>query len=392
MRMKVIILGNQARSMVNFWTVLIRSLLATGHDVLCLVPAEGGKDAAPWTDSLAALGARLAHYPLDRKGLNPLRDLSTLLALAAFFRKEQADLLFASTIKPVIYGSLAASLAGTPAKEQRHVMITGLGYMFEADSPFKRILTRLACLLYRLALSRVHTVFFQNEEDKATFDRLALVPSGVNPAMSRGTGVDLHRFAPAPLPEGPPVFLLMGRLLEAKGLRDDHAAASLLKRRYPDARFRLLGPPEQGPGAVPPDTVRAWHAEGTVEYLGEAGDVRPYIAAAHVLVLPSYREGTPTAVMEGMSMGRAVVVSDVPGCRETVREGENGFLIPARDARALARGMERFLLDADLAQHMGLAGRRRAEEDFDATRVAKHIMEVMGLECSIPKTGARAVS
>jgi glycosyltransferase involved in cell wall biosynthesis len=174
-------------------------------------------------------------------------------------------------------------------------------------------------------------------------------------------------------------FLLMGRLLEAKGLREFHEAARLLRARHPGARFQILGPPEDGPGSVPLDTVRAWEAEGTVAYLGETFDVRPYLANCHVFVLPSYREGAPTSVMEAMAASRACVVTDVPGCRETVKEGENGFLVPARDVAALAAAMERFLRDPALARSMGEAGRRMVETVFDARAVARRLMAAMGL-------------
>lgn len=382
--MKIVILGNQARAMANFWTVLIRAMKAAGHDIVCLTPYEQGE----WNAALTSLGARLLHYPLDRKGLNPLRDAKTLLALRRIFKAEQPDLLFAFTIKPVIYGAIAAALAGKPFKKNRHVMITGLGYMFEADSGIKRLLTQVARLLYRLAFSQVHTVFFQNLDDKETFVRLRIMSPGTDIAMSRGTGVDLRHFAQAPLPPGPPVFLLVGRLLEAKGLYEYHDAANQLKVRYPEARFQLLGPPELGPGSVPLAEVELWHKKGTIEYLGETRDVRPYIAAAHVLVLPSYREGTPTSIMEGMSMGRAAVVTDAPGCRETVSQEENGLLVPLRDGKSLAKAMERFILDPDLARRMGGTGRAMAEAEFDADKVAAHIMAVMGIETNRPDTTA----
>ena len=382
--MKIVILGNQARAMANFWTVLIRAIKAAGHDVVCLAPYEQGE----WNEALTSLGVRLLHYPLDRKGLNPLRDSKTLVALRRIFKAEQPDLLFAFTIKPVIYGALAAALAGTPCKKNRHVMITGLGYMFEADSLVKRLLTQVARLLYRLAFSQVHTVFFQNLDDKETFARLNIVPPSTSIAMSRGTGVDLRHFAQAPLPPGPLTFLLVGRLLEAKGLYEYHDAAQELKARYPEARFQLLGPPEHGPGSVPLAEVNAWHAKGTIEYLGETRDVRPYVAAAHVLVLPSYREGTPTSIMEGMSMGRAAVVTDAPGCRETVRQGENGFLVPLRDAKALAKAMERFIIEPGLALQMGQTGRAMAEAEFDADTVAAHIMTVMNIGTNSPSTAS----
>jgi glycosyltransferase involved in cell wall biosynthesis len=202
---------------------------------------------------------------------------------------------------------------------------------------------------------------------------------------ARGTGVDTARFAPAPFPNlaedgtltGPPVFLLVARLLEAKGLPEYAAAARLLKARRPEARFQVLGPPEHGLGSVSLDQIKAWEAQGSIEYLGETSDVRPYVAAAHVLVLPSWREGTPTAIMEGMSMGRPAVVTDAPGCREVVRQGVNGWLTPLRDPQALASAMETFITTPQNILRMGAASRELALRELDAHTVAARILEDM---------------
>jgi len=381
--MKVAVLGNQARAMVNFWSVFIRALVAAGHEVVCITPDE---DAA-WQARLRGLGARLAHYPLDRKGLNPLRDVGSLLALRRLFRRERPDALFAYGVKPVIYGVPAAALAGYPRRVNRHVMITGLGYAFEADSFPKRLLLRLAACLYRLAFSYAATAFFQNADDAAVFRRLNIIPKDMRLIMTPGTGVDLARFSPAGPPPGPPAFLFIGRLLAAKGLFELYAAAKILQQRHPNARFQILGPPEYGVGSVPLETVRSWQAEGVIEYLGETRDVRPYLAAAHVLVLPSYREGASTVIMEALAVGRAVVASDVPGCRELVSHNENGCLVRPRDAASLAAGMERYLTEQNLAAAHGARGRERAEAEFDARRVAAGIMAAMDLTMALPDAG-----
>lgn len=359
--------------MANFWSVLIRSMRAAGHEVLCLIPPGDAKGDA----LLRAQGARVGVYPLDRKGLNPIRDMAAAAALLRVFREERPDILFASTIKPVIYGCLTARLAGVP---RIFATITGLGYAFEADTPIKKCLNRCAVLLYRLALSGISAVFFQNEDDRRVFAEAGILRPEARAALCRGTGVDIERFALVPPVLDPPVFLLVGRLLEAKGLPEYAAAARMLKTRHPHARFQVLGPPEKGPGSVPAEQLRAWHEQGHIEYLGETRDVRPYIEAAGVMVLPSWREGVPCAVMEGMSMGRAVVATDVPGCREVVRHGVNGFLTPPRDPEALAAAMERFITEPQRIRDMGLAGRRMAEEEFDARKVAAHILRTMGAE------------
>ena len=345
-----------------------------GHEVFCCVPpGDPEADAA-----LEALDARVLHYELDRKGLNPLHDARSFAQLKRIFTAEKPELLFASTIKPVIYGCLAARRARVP---HVYATITGLGYAFEADSLFKKCVNRLSVFLYHQALKNTEGVFFQNQDDIRIFRESGILGPGARVLTARGTGVDIRRFAQAPLPPlppgGPVVFLLVGRLLEAKGLPEYAEAARLLKARYPEARFQLLGPPEQGLGSVGLDRVRTWERENGIEYLGETRDVRPYMAAAHVLVLPSWREGTPTSIMEGMSMGRAAVVTDVPGCREVVRDGVNGRMTPVRDPEAPAGAMESFLLAPETIARMGEAGRELAVREFDAEKVAARILRDM---------------
>lgn len=379
--MKIAVLGNQSRALVNFWSVLIRHMRAAGHEVLCLAP-EGDAEG---DEALRAQGVELRYYPLDRKGLNPARDFATIGALVRLFREERPEMLFASTIKPVIYGCIAARVSGVP-----HIFatITGLGYAFEADSFAKKCINKLASLLYRVALSGAQTVFFQNKDDILAFRRAGILRPSSEVVLCRGTGVDTRRFAPADPVTDPLTFLLVGRLLEAKGLPEFAEAARRLKIRYPDARFQVLGPPEQGLGSVPLKVMKEWQKDGRLEYLGETRDVRPYLTAASVIVLPSWREGTPCSIMEGMSMGRPAVVTDAPGCREVVEDGVNGFRVPLRDPGALALAMERFIRDPSLVARMGAEGRRLAEAEFDAEKVAEHIMSVMGLSRRPAGTGA----
>lgn len=370
--MKIAIVGNQARSLVNFWSVLLHGIRRYGHEAVCVVPDP----ESDWADTLREQGFAVHGYPLDRKGVNPLRDIRTLRAFCALFRQLRPDALFAFTIKPVIYGSLAARWVGVP---RRYATITGLGYAFETDKFLKKCLNRLAILLYRAALAGVDTIFFQNVDDRAVFERAGIVTDPDRIVMCPGTGVDTARFAPAPLPTAP-VFLLVGRLLEAKGIAEYAAAARMLRQRHPEARFLLLGPPEEGLGSIPLEQVRAWHDAGDIEYLGQTSDVRPYIAQASVMVLPSWREGTPCSIMEGMSMGRAAVVTDAPGCREVVREGVNGLRVPLRDPDSLAAALEYCITHPREVAAMGAQGRRLAEDVFDATAVAARILATMKVE------------
>lgn len=354
---------------------------------MCLVPA--GDDAA--NEALQAMGAQVCHYPLDRKGLNPVRDLETTGALVRLLRAEKPDMLFTFSIKPVIYGCIAARLLGL-----RHVFatITGLGYTFEADSFAKKCVHYMAVLLYRLALAGTETVFFQNKDDLELFQRKGILGAKARTVLCRGgTGVDTRHFVASPPPLDPPVFLLVGRLLEAKGLHEYAAAAALLKPLFPHVQFQILGPPEQGLGCVPLETVRQWEREKGISYLGETRDVRPYLEAASVIVLPSWREGTPCSVMEGMSVGRAAIVTDAPGCREVVTHGENGLRVPPRDVEALALAMRKFIEDPTLITRMGAAGRHMAEAEFDAEKVAAHILDAMNIETILaPSTIGRTYS
>ncbi|SHN50747.1 glycosyltransferase family 4 protein [Desulfovibrio litoralis] len=367
--MKLVIIGNQSRAMNNFWTVLICNAIAKGHEVVAFLP-----DADEWTEKLHELGVKIRFYPLDRKGLNPLNDYKTVIALKKLLEEEKPDRLFVYTIKAVIYGSLAAALAKYPKKEYRYAMITGLGYAFEADSFLKKSLRMVAVLLYRLALNQVNTVFFQNQDDKELFEELHILPKNIEIQFSPGTGVDTLLFSEVPLPEAQQHFLLVARLLEAKGIRDFYYAAKIVKEQYPDTIFSILGPEENGVGGIPLSEVRDWEKEGVLQYLGATNDVRPYIAEASVMVLPSYREGTPCALLEGMSMGRAVLATKVPGCKEVVKNKVNGFLSPVQDPEALADIMIKFIEIPALSKSMGHEGRKFAEERFDANKVAENLL------------------
>ena len=378
--MRIVIMGSQARSMANFWPTLIKKLVEAGHEVVCFVPDTSEEADRRAIIRLKSWGAMVRPVPMNRRGLNPVADLRSLYLLWQELRRIRPDVFFGYAIKPVIYGTIAAWLSSVPA---RFAMITGLGYTFEADSLPKRALTMAASCLYKFALKHCKTVFFQNRDDLAHFQNLGILPEKLEPGqieMLRGTGVDIGHFEFFPPKLSPVTFLLVGRLVEAKGIREFAGAASQLGRDYPgQAVFQILGPAESGPGSIPLDEVKAWAQGGFLEYLGATDDVRPFIREASVMVLPSYREGLPTSVMEGMSMGRPAVVTDVPGCRELVVEGVNGFMVPAKNTPALAEAMEKFVKQPDLIASFGKTGRDMAEKDFDAREVAAKLMQSMGL-------------
>jgi glycosyltransferase involved in cell wall biosynthesis len=348
----------------------MKDMIKNGHNVIAMAPETG------YERELESAGIGFFPLPLKRAGLNPIEDLRLLFHLRRLFVRLRPDAVFVYAVKPVIYGSIAARLAGTGGI---YAMITGLGYAFTGESLFQRLLRNLMKPLYALALKNCQKVFFQNPDDLEVFLKLKMVDEN-KAVLVNGSGVNLQDFEYAAPVTSPFSFLLIARLIRDKGIMEFAEAARLLKKKHPGVLFRLLGPHDPNPTAISAAEIKAWTREGIIEYLGETGDVRPYIAQASVYVLPSYREGTPRSVLEAMAMGRPVITTDAPGCRETVREGVNGFLVPVKDAAALAGAMERFILEPGLVERMGLESRKIAEEKYDVRKVNRIMLEAMGLE------------
>lgn len=341
------------------------------HEVYALVPEY---DLLP---EIETLGIPWRTVNLRRAGINPLADAASTRELVRHIREVRPDKVFAYTIKPVVYGVPAARWAGVP---EVYAMITGMGYLFTGETRKQRVLRGIASRLYRYALRRTDAVFFQNPDDQSLFAELGILDGDVRPVRVNGSGVHMDRYPMAPLPDGPPVFLVIARLLEDKGIVEFVEAARQLKARYPEARFQVLGPHDPSlPHAVPAATVQTWERDPAIELLGHQSDVRPFLAASSVYVLPSYREGTPRSVLEAMSMGRPIVTTDAPGCRETVREGENGYLVPPRTVEPLAAAMERLIQHPERISQMGQRSREIVEEKYDVDKVNAVIMETMGL-------------
>ncbi len=391
--MKVLIVGNQARSTYVFWGTLIKAMAGRGHEVVVAVPDGASLKDVQALHTLSEHGIEVLTYPLDRRSLHPLKEWKSLRVLCQLMRDERPDKVFAFTIKSIIYSAFAMRWA-LPRyikdgrrktylkKSDFFACITGLGYGLEEGGGFGKSLMRwFSAFLYALALGRAKKVFFQNPEDEEYFLKQGIIPRSKQDICveCRGTGVNVRHFALEASYPACPTFLLMARLLESKGIQDFVLAARILKGTYAEARFQILGPAEDGVGAVPVEHVQGWHDEGSIEYLGHCQDVRPHIKEASVMVLPSWREGVPCAILEGMSMGRAAVVSDVPGCRQAVQEGYNGFLVPPKNPVALAEALERFIVAPHLVPHMGAKGRQRAEKYFDAEHVAQFLLQHMKL-------------
>lgn len=371
--MRVTLIAGHAPSLVNFRGPLIEALLARGHIVSAIGPVADS-DTLDW---LSTRGVNYHAVPLSRSSLNPAKDLGTLLAVHSALLKTQAQAVVAYTIKAVIYGLLAARLAGV---SRRFAMITGLGYAFTngAGSLKRRIVGTVARALYRLALAQADAIIFQNPDDLAAFRHMGLVGPRTRVGIVNGSGVDVGNFGYVPLPIDA-VCLMIARLVADKGVCEYLTAARIVKAIRPHALFRLVGPADANPAALPPLLLEKAIEDGIVEYLGEISDVRPAIAASSIYVLPSYREGTPRSVLEAMAMGRPVITTDAPGCRETVEAGVNGLLVSVRAVSELVDAMLQLIDEPDTRQRMGDAGRARAVSRYTADEVAQSVIDLLAL-------------
>lgn len=366
---KIVVLASVTRSLLNFRGDMIRDWVSRGHAVIACGPESG------FEREIQELGASIIPVRLERTGLNPFKDLTYCFDLVKLFRKERPDIVFSYTIKPVIYGSLAASLCSVP---EIFSMITGAGYAFEDGR--NPLLKKVLHKLYRAALSRNKAVIFQNPDNISLFKKLKLVAKDQEIQMVNGSGVNVEKYRFSQPPTEPFRFLLIGRLIPEKGVREYAEAAKEVKKLYGNTvLFGLLGPLEKRPGSISEEEVAKWQHEGGIEYHGATDDIRPYMQETTVYVLPSYHEGTPRTVLEAMSMGRPVITTDAPGCRETVVHGENGFLVPVRNAEALSNAMLRFLENPEMVTPMGAKGRRIAENKYDVRIVNENIARILGL-------------
>ena len=373
----LLLIASLANSFIGFRQPLIRALLDAGVRVHVAAPDVTTNERV--RNVLQSMGVILHDIPMVRTGMNPFRDIRSLLALRRLMREIQPTYVLGYTIKPVVYGGLAARLARVP---HRFALITGLGYAFmdEDRSTKRRFINYIARKLYQLSLRSAERVFFQNPDDQQLFNDTGILNSHTPTTVVNGSGVDIDEYPHTPLPPPTPIrFLLIARLIADKGIREYAQAAAIIKQRYPEVQFDLVGRLDTNPNAIRQEELDEWVASGLVNHLGYLTDVRPSIADCHVYVLPSYREGTPRSTLEALSMGRAVITTDAPGCRETVIVGVNGFLVPTKDAAALAIAMERFINSPELIAQMGLHSRQLATEKYDVRIVNEQMLKGMGI-------------
>lgn len=361
----ILFVGADAAYLLNFRGPLMQWFRARGWRVVAVAAPLDGFDPA----GFAAAGIAFRNWPLKKAALDPVADLGPVLALWRILKAERPDVVFAHTIKPVIYGLTLAWLAGVP---RRTAMIPGLGYAFTSGGGLKRAVVRMIGRIgYRFALARAHRVLFQNPDDRQALADLGALPTRTPTTLVNGSGVDMDHYASRPEPSGPTTFVMVARLLRDKGVIEFVEAARIVRRSIPDARFLLVGGTDSNPAAIPQAEIDGWAAEGLIEAPGKVADPRDAYAEGHVFVLPSYREGTPRTNLEAMAMGRPVITTDAPGCRETVRDGVTGLLVPVADAPALAEAMLALARDPDRARRMGQAGLEMCRDRFELSAVTE---------------------
>lgn len=353
-----------APSFINFRGKLIEQLLERDCDVLCVAPDFDIETKSVLEDQ----GARTASYPMKGQSLNPLSDISALRALVKVFKRENVHTAMGYTTKPAIYTSYACALAKTP----RNIpMVTGLGYGFYPENPIKKlIIPPITRTLFRTSLKLSDGVIFHNKDNCDMFVKEKIISPQLPTWVVGGSGVDLSHFVRAPLPPIKPntlKFLLIGRLVKYKGIMEFARAAEIVKKTYPGAEFNLVGGGDDNPLGLTHDDLD--FVKKTVNYLGPQSDVRQAIKNCHIYVLPSYGEGMPRTVLEALATGRPIISTDVYGCRDTVIEGQNGYLVKAKDDKTLADAMLKFLKNPETIGPMSDASYKIAQEKFDVNIV-----------------------
>jgi glycosyltransferase involved in cell wall biosynthesis len=372
MAKKVLMITSSVRSFINFRYHLIKDFINKGYRVIaCATPNHTDKNTF---DLLQEIGVKYIPIQIENTGLNLFFDLRTVYNLFRLIKKEQPDLIFNYTIKPVIYGSIAARLAKI---DSVYSTITGLGYIFLGDTLKIGVLRLIVKRMYAFTLKFNKKIFFQNPDDLNLFISSKIVDKSKT-VLINGSGVDIDYYVSAPFPENC-TFLLVARLIKDKGIYEYIKAAQWLKRKYPFVKFKLVGDYDANPSAIDEAEVKCWVTDGIIEYLGFLDNIKLILESSSVFVLPSYREGLPKVVLEAMASGRPIITTNAPGCRETVVNGKNGYLIPVRNVDKLIEAMEKFILSPELIPKMGWKSRCIAEEKYDVREVNRSIFKVIGI-------------
>lgn len=368
-KMKFILVSPKNRTVYNFRGDLVKRIIESGYEVVVTGPNRID------VDKIEALGARFIEVPIDKNGVDPRADIRYQKALEKIFREEKPDVVLGYTSKPVIYGSIAAKKAKVP-----HIaaMVTGAGYAFTAKTAKARVIKLIMSVLYKRAFRCADVAIFQNADDRDQFVKEKLVRAEKCKIVN-GSGVNMEKFSLTPYPENI-TFFMLSRVMYSKGIREYLRACEIVKEKHPQVRCMLLGACEGIQDSLSQEQLQPYIDRGIIEHFGETDRVADYYAQCSVYVLPSYREGTPRTVLEAMAMGRAVITTDAPGCRETVLDGQTGFLVPVRDGETVAEKMLQFIEKPELVETMGRKSYEYCRDKFDVHKVNKTMCEYLKIE------------
>lgn len=368
--MKILILSSHTPSLFWFRMDMMQEFIRLGHTVFAAAQESEDK----WDEKFKKKGIDYRQIFVQRNGTNPINDLKTYREIHTLLKEIKPDKIFVYQAKTIVYGSLAASRLGI---KEVYPLIAGLGSVFRGDNLRSKVLTKIVEFQYRMAFKRSRKVIFQNDDDRDVLLSKGLLKKEQVEKIN-GSGVNLDLFKPMDLPEKT-AFLFIGRLIRDKGIMEYLEACRRIKKKYPAVECLLVGPYDSNPSALKKEELDVYIKEGVVEYFGEQSDVKPYIARCSTFVLPSYHEGTPKTVLEAMAMGRAIITSDAPGCRETVVNGENGYLVEVKNIPGLVSKMEYLIVKPELNKKMGAAGLAMVQEKFDVKKVNAEIIRIMNL-------------
>ena len=369
--MKVVVLSSFTTSLFWFRIDMMKSFLEEGYEVV----AVGEAPEEQWAAQFEELGIRYRSIPVQRNGMNPLRDMKTLGALCRLLKEEKPDKIFAYQAKTVIYGGIAARLCGI---KEVYPLIAGVGSVFLGDGLKRKLVRTILVNEYRIGMKKAPNIFFQNSDDLKVFTDNRIV-SKEKAVMLHGSGVNIEKFVPTELPENVS-FLCISRLIRDKGVCEYLDAAREIHKRHPEVRCVLVGPYDTNISAIKPEDVQPYIDDGSIEYVGEQKNVCPYLQGCTAYVLPSYHEGTPKTVLEAMACGRPTITTDAPGCRETVTDGVNGYLVPVKNVAAIVDAMEKIVSDPEKTAQMAENARVIAEKKYDVNKINMKIKQTMNIE------------
>lgn len=368
----VTVVGCYPDSVVDFRGDLIGRFRQSQCNVT-IMTASATKNAE---DAIQRLGVEFRPFWIERNKIDISSDSRTIKELQAAFVDLKPDIILAYTIKPIIWGGIAARRC---PQADFFALVTGLGYAFQGGSFKRRLLNLIVTHLYRYSLKRAKAVIFQNSDNRDLFVQRKIVPMKKCHVVN-GSGVNVADYPKTSLPSGPTHFLLIARLLGEKGIREYYQAAKIVKQIHPNVVFSLVGPEDPSPDGISLVEIQKWHDSGVIQYHGATNNVQSFIAESHIYTLPSYHEGMPRTVLESMAMGRPILTTDVTGCRETVEPGVNGFLVPKQNVETLAERMIWFIENRDKWQSMGDASRKIVEDKFDVHKVNAEMLKIMGIQ------------